>query len=42
LLAAAILANKYDNVRTALEQFRTEQTDGVLAQPLPSRIPPQT
>ncbi len=39
LLAAAILANKYDNVRTALDQFRTEQTDGVLAQPLPSRTP---
>jgi 5-(carboxyamino)imidazole ribonucleotide mutase len=42
LLAASILANKYDNVRTALDQFRTEQTDGVLAQPLPSRTPPQT
>jgi len=42
LLAAAILANKYDNVRTALEQFRSEQTAGVLAQPLPSRQPPQT
>ena len=42
LLAAAILANKYDNVRTALEQFRSEQTAGVLAQPLPSRTPPQT
>ena len=42
LLAAAILANKYDNVRTALEQFRSEQTAGVLAQQLPSRTPPQT
>ena len=42
LLAAAILANKYDTVRTALEQFRTEQTDGVLAQPLPNRPPTQT
>ena len=42
LLAAAILANKYDNVHTALEQFRSEQTAGVLAQPLPSRTPPQT
>ena len=40
LLAAAILANKYDNVRTALDQFRSEQTAGVLAQPLPSRTPP--
>ena len=39
LLAAAILANKYDHVRTALDQFRSEQTAGVLAQPLPSRIP---
>ena len=42
LLAAAILANKYDNVRTALDQFRSEQTAGVLAQPLPGRTPPQT
>jgi 5-(carboxyamino)imidazole ribonucleotide mutase len=42
LLAAAILANKYDNVRAALDQFRSEQTSGVLAQPLPSRTPPQT
>lgn len=41
LLAAAILANKYDNVRVALDQFRTEQTAGVLAQPLPSRTPSQ-
>ena len=40
LLAASILANKYDNVRTALDQFRSEQTAGVLAQPLPSRTPP--
>ena len=39
LLAAAILANKYDNVRTALDHFRSEQTAGVLAQPLPSRTP---
>lgn len=41
LLAAAILANKYDNIRVALDQFRTEQTAGVLAQPLPSRTPSQ-
>jgi 5-(carboxyamino)imidazole ribonucleotide mutase len=40
LLAASILANKYDNVRTALDRFRSEQTSGVLAQPDPSR-PPQ-
>jgi phosphoribosylcarboxyaminoimidazole (NCAIR) mutase len=39
LLAAAILANKYDNIRVALDQFRTEQTASVLAQPLPSRTP---
>ena len=39
LLAAAILANKYDHVRAALDQFRAEQTAGVLAQPLPSRTP---
>jgi 5-(carboxyamino)imidazole ribonucleotide mutase len=39
LLAASILANKYDHVRTALDQFRSEQTAGVLAQPLPSRTP---
>jgi len=30
------------SLRTALEQFRSEQTAGVLAQPLPSRTPPQT
>jgi 5-(carboxyamino)imidazole ribonucleotide mutase len=40
LLAASILANKYDNIRTALDQFRSDQTAGVLAQPLPSRTPP--
>jgi 5-(carboxyamino)imidazole ribonucleotide mutase len=40
LLAASILANKYDHVRAALDQFRSEQTAGVLAQPLPSRTPP--
>ena len=33
LLAASILANKYDDVRTALDQFRAEQTASVLAQP---------
>lgn len=36
LLAAAILANKYDAVRVALEKFRSEQTAKVLAHPDPS------
>lgn len=36
LLAAAILANKYDAIRTALDQFRAEQTRSVLAHPDPS------
>lgn len=35
LLAASILANKYDNVREALDRFRTDQTDKVLSQPDP-------
>jgi 5-(carboxyamino)imidazole ribonucleotide mutase len=35
LLAAAILANKYPAIRTALEQYRRQQTDAVLAQPDP-------
>lgn len=39
LLAAAILANKYDEVRTALEQFRAAQTAGVLANPDPAGAP---
>lgn len=39
LLAAAILANKYDEVRTALEQFRVAQTAGVLANPDPAGAP---
>lgn len=30
LLAAAILANKHDNVRNALDKFRREQTEQVL------------
>jgi 5-(carboxyamino)imidazole ribonucleotide mutase len=37
LLAAAILANKYAPVRTALDQFRQNQTAGVLAHPDPSQ-----
>jgi 5-(carboxyamino)imidazole ribonucleotide mutase len=36
LLAASILANKYDAIREALERFRSEQTQTVLAQPDPS------
>lgn len=36
LLAASILANKYDTVREAVDRFRKEQTAGVLAHPDPS------
>src|SRR5690606_19331044 len=36
LLAAAILANKHESVRSALEAFRREQTERVLARPDPS------
>jgi 5-(carboxyamino)imidazole ribonucleotide mutase len=36
LLAASILANKYDAVREAVDRFRKEQTAGVLAHPDPS------
>lgn len=36
LLAAAILANKYDAVRVALEKFRSEQSAAVLAHPDPA------
>jgi 5-(carboxyamino)imidazole ribonucleotide mutase len=35
LLAAAILANKHVAIGTALERYRAEQTDKVLAQPDP-------
>ncbi len=35
LLAAAILGNKYPDYRGALEQFRANQTDTVLAHPNP-------
>jgi 5-(carboxyamino)imidazole ribonucleotide mutase len=35
LLAAAILANKYPNVREALHRFRHEQTRSVLDHPDP-------
>jgi 5-(carboxyamino)imidazole ribonucleotide mutase len=37
LLAAAILANKYEPIRQALERFRSEQTAAVLAKPDPAR-----
>lgn len=36
LLAAAILANKYAAIRTALDNFRSEQTANVLAHPDPA------
>jgi 5-(carboxyamino)imidazole ribonucleotide mutase len=36
LLAAAILGNKYDQIRAALDQFRATQTESVLAHPDPS------
>jgi 5-(carboxyamino)imidazole ribonucleotide mutase len=39
LLAASILANKYPAVLTALNTFRREQTDKVLAQSDPSTLP---
>jgi len=35
LFAAAILGNKYPQIRAALETFRTNQTEKVLAQPDP-------
>jgi 5-(carboxyamino)imidazole ribonucleotide mutase len=39
LLAASILANKYEPVREALDRFRAEQTENVLANPDPSVTP---
>jgi 5-(carboxyamino)imidazole ribonucleotide mutase len=36
LLAASILANKYDAIRAALDQYRAQQTQAVLAHPDPS------
>ena len=36
LLAASILANKYPEIRTALEGFRSAQTERVLSRPDPS------
>jgi 5-(carboxyamino)imidazole ribonucleotide mutase len=41
LLAASILGNKYPAIRDALERFRREQTEKVLAQPDPN-APPQS
>ncbi|HET8578004.1 MAG TPA: 5-(carboxyamino)imidazole ribonucleotide mutase [Methylomirabilota bacterium] len=42
LLAAAILANKYPDVRKALRRFREEQTKALLAQTDPRKAPPST
>jgi len=39
LLAAAILANKYESVRAALDEFRAAQTAAVLAHPDPASQP---
>ncbi len=36
LLAASILANKYPQIKTALKNYRKQQTDTVLANPDPS------
>jgi len=35
LLAASILANKYEDVKSALKAFRSEQTEKVLSNPIP-------
>ncbi len=40
LLAASILGNKYPEVLKALDQFRAQQTDTVLANPDPARPEP--
>lgn len=37
LLGASILANKYPEVKTALKNYRQQQTDSVLANPDPSK-----
>jgi len=39
LLAAAILANKHADIRTALKRYRDEQTRTVLAHPDPREAP---
>ena len=36
LLSASILANKYPQIKTALKNYRKQQTDSVLANPDPS------
>jgi 5-(carboxyamino)imidazole ribonucleotide mutase len=38
LLAAAILGNKYPQIKEALARFRARQTENVLAQPDPSQV----
>ncbi len=40
LFAAAILANKYDSVATALFKFREQQTESVLSKPDPRQSHP--
>ena len=35
LLAAAILGNKYPQIRRSLEEFRLSRTEAVLSQPSP-------
>ncbi len=37
VLAASILANKHDDVATALDEFRRDQTEKILANPDPSQ-----
>lgn len=39
LLAAAVLANKYQSIRDALTTYRTEQTQAVLDNPNPRGLP---
>ena len=41
LLAAAILGNKYPDIRHALERYRTQQTETVLRDSDPRREPPR-
>jgi 5-(carboxyamino)imidazole ribonucleotide mutase len=38
LFAAAILANKYPEIQTALQKFRQEQTQRVLDNPKPGNL----
>jgi 5-(carboxyamino)imidazole ribonucleotide mutase len=42
LLAAAILANKYAPIQQALDRFRRDQTESVLAHPDPAVTPSQS